>query len=221
MDKLPVDLQPDERVVMRVRRTPVYFVAKLVAIALALALPIAALLWVVNATAGLTGTARTVTLIVCAVWALGWLVRAYFTWYQHVHDEWLVTSQRLVDSRKKNLFNQEIASADLVNVQDINVSKKGLLASIFDFGDVVCQTAGTDARFVLSDVPKPAEVMRVIDGTRDVARGSVYDVRRPPRGYVEAPTEDLSDRPRPQFVPRAAPLDHTGGPPSPPPPQAP
>ena len=220
MDKLPVELQPDERVVMRVRRTPVFFVVKLVAIALALALPIAALLWVVNATAGLTGTARTVTLIVCAVWAVGWLVRAYFTWYQYVHDQWIVTTQRLIDSDKKNWFNQDIASADLVNVQDINVSKKGLLASMFNFGDVVCQTAGTDARFVLSDVPKPADVMRVIDGTRDEARTAVYDVRRTPRGYVEAPTEDLSGRPRPQFVPRAAPPDNPGPPPaspSPPP----
>jgi membrane protein YdbS with pleckstrin-like domain len=224
MDKLPVELQPEERVVLRARRTPIYFYVKLAGIALAIVVPIAALLWIVSATAGLSGVALTVTAIVCAVWALFWLVRAYFVWYQHRHDEWIVTDQRLIDSYKRNWFDQQVASADLVNVQDLSVSKSGPLQSLFNFGDVICQTAGTNSRFVLSDVPRPADVMRVIDGTRDTARGAAFEPRRMTGRYAEGAAEDLSGRRRPQFVPgtrapgdpAAPPPDNLGGgPPSP------
>jgi len=210
MDKLPVDLQPSERVLLRARRAPVYLYAKLAGMLLAIVVPVAALLLGVGATVGLSGVALTATLVVCAVWALYWLVRAYFAWYQHAHDEWLVTDQRLIDSYKRNWFDQRIASADLMNVQDMSVSRSGPLASLFNFGDVVCQTAGASSRFVLSDVPRPADVMRLIDGARDAARGVVHGPRRGPARYDEGMTEDLWHRRRPQFVPRTTPPDHRG-----------
>jgi membrane protein YdbS with pleckstrin-like domain len=213
MDKLPVELQTDERVIARVRRTPIYLYAKLAGIALVILLPIAAISWAVSVTAGLSGLALTVTLIMCTVWALFWLVRAYFVWYQHRHDEWIVTDQRLIDSFKRNWFSQQVASADLVNVQDISVSKSGPLQSIFNFGDVVCQTAGTNSRFVLSDVPRPADLMRVIDGTRDAARGAPFEHRRPGARYVEDEAGGPPGRVGPQFVPRSVPPDNVGGPP--------
>ena len=209
--KLPVELQPGESVILRRRRTPVYLAAKLIAIALAATLPIAALLWLVAATAGLEGTARTVTFGVCALWAAFWLVQAFFVWYQHMHDEWIVTNQRLIDSFKRNPFSQQVSSADLVNVQDLSVKKSGLLQTLFNFGDVVCQTAGADTRFVLSNVPQPTDVMRVIDGTRDEARLAVQHPDQTRREGAPAPAALQRGRgAAPQFVPRAAPPDHVG-----------
>jgi hypothetical protein len=130
-----------------------------------------------------------------------------------LHDEWIVTDQRLIDSYKRNWFSQQVASADLVNVQDLSVSKSGPLQSIFNFGDVVCQTAGTSSRFVLSDVPRPADLMRVIDGTRDAARGAGFEHRRPGGRYVEDEADGPPGRVRSHFVPRSVPPDNVGGPP--------
>lgn len=168
---LPIALQPGERVVFRRRRTPVYMFTQLAAVAVAALAPAGLLLWAVWALRGLDGAIGGVVLAVSVVWLVVWLVYGYFIWYRHRHDEWILTDQRLIDCYKPHWFSQRVSSADLINMQDISVHRSGLLQSLFNFGDVVCQTAGTESRFVLTAVPKPAELLSIIDRTRDAARG--------------------------------------------------
>jgi hypothetical protein len=102
-----------------------------------------------------------------------------------------------------------VSSADLINVQDIAVRKSGLLQAIFDFGDVVCQTAGTEGRFVLSAVPHPAEVLGIIDRTRDAARTQYQ--RAALHDRFDAGVDQLAGHgrpPVPEFRPGAAPPDN-------------
>jgi uncharacterized membrane protein YdbT with pleckstrin-like domain len=167
---LPVALQPNETVLFEVRRHPVYTIAKLLGVGLAAAVPGALLLWLISATAGLSGTAGMVTVIAVVIWVLVWAIVGFLVWYKHRHDVWIVTNQRLLDLYKRNFFDQRVSSADLVNVQDIAVHKNGVLATVFNFGDVRCQTAGADGSFVLSDIPDPARVLTDLDAARDAAR---------------------------------------------------
>jgi membrane protein YdbS with pleckstrin-like domain len=168
--KLPVELQPGETVVLRLRRHPVFLALKVGWPVLLALVPAGLLLWLGNITVGLSGVGGTIVWAIAALWALFWLVRAYFEWYRYEHDEWIVTTQRLLDAFSKNWFSHELASADLVNVQDISIHKSGPLASIFNFGNVECQTAGQNATFVLSAIPDPTRVLSIIDQTRDTAR---------------------------------------------------
>lgn len=208
---LPIELQADEHVVAIWRRTPVFLWGRLVVSAFAALVPVILVLWIVWATAGLGGVLGTVVLVVCAVWIAGWLVSGYLAWYRHRHDEWILTDQRLIDSYKPHWFSHRLASADLVNVQDISVNRHGLLRSLFNFGDVVCQTAGTESRFVIASVPRPAQVLSVVDRVRDAARSAALPSgpRSSPTGY-EAPM--APERPH-----QPAPPDHIGGRPPPPP----
>src|SRR5262249_409847 len=128
--KLPVDLQPDETVVLRLRRDPVFLALKVGWPVLLALVPAGLLLCLGGITVGLSGIGGTIVWAIAALWALFWLVRAYFEWYRYEHDEWIVTNQRLLDAFSKNWFNHELASADLVNVQDISIHKSGPLASI-------------------------------------------------------------------------------------------
>jgi len=75
-----------------------------------------------------------------------------------------------VDSTRKNPFSHEIASTDLVNVQDITVSRNGFFPTIFNFGEVSCQTAGSTQVFTLKGVSHPNSVLELIDQARDEAR---------------------------------------------------
>ena len=63
-----------------------------------------------------------------------------------------------------------MASTDLVDVEDIAIQREGLLPTLFNFGNVQLQTAGVQANFVLSGIPKPSDVLGTIDGARDQAR---------------------------------------------------
>jgi hypothetical protein len=55
-------------------------------------------------------------------------------------------------------------------VQDITVEKTGIVATVLNFGDVICQTAGTGQQFRISGVPHPQNIQLLIDKERDRER---------------------------------------------------
>jgi hypothetical protein len=171
--KLPFTLQPGEQVLAFVRRHWLYFSLKIAGVVLAglggTALGIAAVVM----TFGFDGLPGVIAGAVIAAWAVYWAVRAYFTWYRYQNDIWVVTNQRLVDSLKRHWFHHQMASTDLVDVEDLRVERHGILETVFDFGDVQCQTAGVVQNFVLSGIPQPARLLAVVDGARDAARRSL------------------------------------------------
>jgi hypothetical protein len=108
--------------------------------------------------------------IVAGLWFLFWAVKAAFNWYAYYNDIWVITNQRIVDSRKPHPLRHNLATADLVNIQDMTVEKRGIFANIFGFGDVNCQTAAAKVIFTLSGIPNPAEVQLMVDAERDRER---------------------------------------------------
>lgn len=168
--KLPFELQNDESVILFCRRHWLYFTLKLVGVALLWLLPTIAVLWLTNLTAGLGGTVGKVVWAAAALWTLYCLVWAYFTWYRYQNDIWVVTNQRIVDSTKYHWFKRRLASADLIDVQDMNVVREGIFPTIFNFGDVRCQTAAELPNFVVAGVPNPDKVLATVDAARDASR---------------------------------------------------
>jgi len=108
--------------------------------------------------------------IAAALWILFWGIQVFLNWYRYHNDMWVITNQRIVDVYRKHPPHKRIASADLVNIQDMTVERHGLFATALGFGDVVCQTAGAQGTFVLSGIPKPDEVQLLVDRERDRER---------------------------------------------------
>lgn len=155
---------------MLVRRHWLYCSLRMVGVAVAGLGGTALAIIAVSRTFGFDGTVGRVAMAAIAAWALYWLVRGYFTWYRYQNDVWVVTNQRIIDSIRRHWFHHRMSSADLVDVEDINVVREGVLATLFDFGDVRCQTAGEVPNFILSGIPGPAKVLGTIDAARDAAR---------------------------------------------------
>jgi hypothetical protein len=168
--KLPFDLQSDEQLLQFTRRHWAFLAWALTKMVLALIVPIVALIVIANLTFGLDGRGGQVVALICAVWALTWLVKIYFAWYRYNHDVWVVTNQRIVDSIKNHWFHHKMASADLDDVADISVKKHGLFPTMFNYGDLLLQTAGEKPNFVLSGIPAPSAVLALVDAQRDVAK---------------------------------------------------
>jgi hypothetical protein len=167
---LPFDLQNGENVLLFTRRHWIYLWSRLALAFVYGAIPIAALTWLAAATSGLGSTFGRLVLILDLAWLLLWLVRGYFTWYRYQHDIWVVTNQRIVDSVKRHWFHHRMASADLVDIEDIAVVREGVLGTMFNFGDLRCQTAGEVPNFILAGIPGPSNVLGVVDAARDTAR---------------------------------------------------
>jgi hypothetical protein len=167
--KLPFPLQDGESVFQIARRHWIYlwpYLALQVAIAI---IPVLVVRWLLDK-AGILDDIGDAIWIATAVWVLFWLVRAGLNWYRYRHDLWTITNQRLIDSYRSHPFDLKVATADLVNVQDMAIEKHGILSTLLDYGDIVCQTASSTGEFRLTGIPKPRETQILVDRERDRER---------------------------------------------------
>lgn len=89
----------------------------------------------------------------------GYVFVNYLTWFYNVS---LVTNERIVDVDFSQIVFENVAATKLTQVEDVHYSQIGVIRSIFDYGDVVLQTAGTLPNFDFLAVPHPERVIKVI-----------------------------------------------------------
>lgn len=167
--RVPFPLQRSEQVLAIVRRHWWFLWPRtLLWAGIAIVAPVVA--WWLLDLIGVFDDISAIFWIALLLWVGFWGVRILLNWYQYYNDIWVITDQRIVDSRKPHPLRHTLASADLVNIQDMTVEKRGLFASLMNFGDVVCQTAAAKHLFVLSGIPQPAEVQLLVDAERDRER---------------------------------------------------
>lgn len=92
-----------------------------------------------------------------------YVLESVFAWFFNV---FIVTDERVVDVDFTNLIHREITEAKIDNIQDTHHTVGGVLRTIFNYGDVVIQTAGTAQNIEFEAVPNPAAVSRVIQELR-------------------------------------------------------
>ncbi len=85
---------------------------------------------------------------------------SFLSWYYNIS---LITEKRVVDIELSNLIGKKIAATKITLVQDVNYEQNGTLRSIFDYGDVLIQTAGTIDNFLVHAVPRPEAVVRIVE----------------------------------------------------------
>ena len=169
-DTLPFALQHGERVLEMRRRHWVFLWPRMILMLVIAVAVHAVLAWLLSEAGALEGTVSTVFTVATGLWILYWGVRMFLNWYQYQYDIWVITNQRLVDSIKRHPFSLQISTADLVNVQDISVHREGILRTVLDYGDIVCQTASERQQFTLAGVPNPRATQALIDRERDRER---------------------------------------------------
>src|SRR3989344_1338114 len=87
-------------------------------------------------------------------------LQSILSWYFNVY---ILTNKRIVDIDFQQLLYRKISSTELSNVQDITYTKGGIAQSIFDYGDLHVQTAGTLPQFEFLRVPNPSWVQTEIE----------------------------------------------------------
>ena len=163
-------LQDSEQVLMVCRKHWIYLWPRTAVLALFAIVPVIVAAVLMAKTAGLGGTPGKVFWLIALVYLAYWAIRAYLNWYRYHNDIWVVTNQRIVDSTKANPFSLKISTADLVNVQDMTVERSGIFRTMFNYGDVICQTAADVQEFRLAGIPDPQRVQLLVDKERDRER---------------------------------------------------
>lgn len=166
MQNLGFSLNPGETVVRIVHRhiinlVPVIAAAVIVLAALAaasvgVAANTAAVAKVVNPSAVQSGILVLTALIVLIV------IVAYLIYRQ---NRIILTSQNLCQITQYGLFGRTLAKLNLNDVQDVTGRRVGVFATIFNYGDLVVETAGEQENFVFTQAPDPTGLAAIINQT--------------------------------------------------------
>lgn len=89
----------------------------------------------------------------------------FLFWYFNVY---IVTNKQVVDIDWYSVTSHKLSSASIFKVQDVAARRNGVLAGVFDYGNVTIQTAGELPNFDFTSVPHPQLVVNKI---KEIASG--------------------------------------------------
>lgn len=84
----------------------------------------------------------------------------FLLWYFTVS---VVTNHRIVDIDFNNILYKEFSATTIEKVEDVTDRRGGFFGVLFNFGDVLIQTAAASEVFEFLSVPHPDEVVRIIN----------------------------------------------------------
>lgn len=103
------------------------------------------------------------------VFILSYIWFNILNWYFNVG---IVTSKRVIDIDFYAVLYKEITVAQLGKIEDITVKAGGYFESLFNYGSIFVQTAGTEANIEFINVPHPSDAIQIINKLLSKKRGS-------------------------------------------------
>ncbi len=88
----------------------------------------------------------------------------FLSWY---FDVYMITNERVVDIDFNNMLNKKFAEADLDVIQDVSSSVKGLAGTMFNYGNVLIQTAAEQNELTFEKVPNPERIIKLLAQLRE------------------------------------------------------
>jgi len=97
-----------------------------------------------------------------AMWYLlttAFAFESFLNWFFNVC---IITDERIFDVDFLNLVYREISEANVDQIQDVTVRMGGVIRTVFNYGDVLIQTASEVPRIEFSSVSRPDLVAKVL-----------------------------------------------------------
>jgi uncharacterized membrane protein YdbT with pleckstrin-like domain len=100
----------------------------------------------------------------------GFILAKFLSWFFNIY---IVTNERLVDIDFYYLLYKNFAEADLSKIQDLSFTTGGIFSTLFNYGNVVIQTAGESPNLEFDKVPYPERVIETIRSLNNPSGGNV------------------------------------------------
>lgn len=91
-------------------------------------------------------------LVIYFLLILGYIVEQFLSWYFNVY---IVTNRHVVDIDFQSLLYRNVVEIRLNDIESVEAKVSGVLAPIFNYGDVVMDTAATQEAATFLRVPRP------------------------------------------------------------------
>lgn len=156
------DKEPTEDLILLLRAHLITTVPWIIVTLLLLVVPVV-LLPIVTAL-GLVGTFGPGFILVATIfWYAIIFTYAFINFLYWYFNVYIVTSERVIDVDWYSVIIRKVSSTQIAKIQDASAVQVGVFAGIFDYGDVVIQTAGTEENFQFTAVPHPQLVAKKIE----------------------------------------------------------
>ena len=146
-----------EKVVLFLRQHPVVNVGWVIIAVLMILAP--SFLRIFPLLSFLPGNFQFVAVLIWYLITFAFALEKFLSWYFNI---FIVTDRRVVDIDFHNLIYKEVSDADVDKVQDVTYSMGGVTRAIFNYGDVLIQTAAEKTEFKFEAVPNPDRVAKII-----------------------------------------------------------
>lgn len=91
----------------------------------------------------------------------GYIFVSYITWFYNIS---LITTSRIIDIDFSHIVFENVSASNLGKIEDVHYKQVGIMASLFDYGDITVQTAGTKIiGFDFHAVPHPEKIIHFIN----------------------------------------------------------
>ncbi|MFA5135807.1 MAG: hypothetical protein WC489_00255 [Patescibacteria group bacterium] len=84
----------------------------------------------------------------------------FINWYFNVG---IVTNQRVVDVDFNVILYKEVTYTLISHIEDVTAKTGGFLESVFNFGNLFIQTAGTETNTEFLNIPHPSSAAKIIN----------------------------------------------------------
>lgn len=92
-----------------------------------------------------------------------YVIEQALSWFFNVN---IITDERIVDVDFRNLIYREITDTRIDKIQEVTHKVGGAFGVMFNFGDVIIQTAGAEIAIEFEDVPNPARVQQILSAAQ-------------------------------------------------------
>lgn len=103
-----------------------------------------------------------ITLLFTQVYTLFLTLSLFLIWAIYYLNIQIITNLRIVDIDQVGLFSHTTSELHIDKIEDVTSQTNGILGTLFNYGHVLVQTAGTIERFEFSDVPNPAAIEKLV-----------------------------------------------------------
>jgi len=83
-------------------------------------------------------------------------------WRIWANNVFIITSKRVIDVDQNSLFSKEVSECNYEKIQDVSFTIKGIFATLFNFGEIRIQTAGTQANLEIRSIKDPQRIQEII-----------------------------------------------------------
>ena len=115
---------------------------------------------------GTTYGAMILVMFVLIFWA-----SFFYAWTKEYFDVWYVTNEHVIAINQRQMFQREESFMELNRIQDVFFEREGMLGTLWDFGRLRVQSAGTEQEFIIENVAHVEDRAHKIMELRDEKQG--------------------------------------------------